>query len=213
MEVTLLNLYTCLTAILLLFVTRLKLYKLFRHISLKLTTLFDKNLYATVILLHYSCHFITFHRLFLIPRPNFSYFYISYFYRDTSSCSVLRDIGRVQQNIGYCPQFDALYDELTAREHLQFYSRLRGIPVNEEAKVELLSCNIIIARFSSDYTVEPVLGGLRHERPLVLNDRFHRHGLFLIDVCTTCYERPPVLRDAFAAQKGWSLKTGSTVLF
>ena len=52
------------------------------------------------------------------------------------SFSVLRDLGRVQQNIGYCPQFDALYDELTAREHLQFYSRLRGIPVNEEAKVE-----------------------------------------------------------------------------
>ena len=49
--------------------------------------------------------------------------------------SVLRDLGRVQQNIGYCPQFDALYDELTAREHLQFYSRLRGIPVKDEAKV------------------------------------------------------------------------------
>ena len=51
------------------------------------------------------------------------------------SFSVLRDIGRVQEKIGYCPQFDALYDELTAREHLQFYSRLRGIAVKDEAKV------------------------------------------------------------------------------
>ena len=31
------------------------------------------------------------------------------------------------------------------------------------------------------------------------------------DFCTTCYERPPVLRDGFAGQKGWSPETGSTV--
>ena len=37
-------------------------------------------------------------------------------------CSVQTDIYQVQRKIGYCPQFDALYDELTAREHLQLYS-------------------------------------------------------------------------------------------
>lgn len=42
---------------------------------------------------------------------------------------------KVQQNIGYCPQFDALFDELTAREHVQLYSRLRGVPPSEEAQV------------------------------------------------------------------------------
>ena len=37
-----------------------------------------------------------------------------------------------------------------------------------------------------------------HERPFVLKDRFHRHELFLIDVArTTCYVRPPDLRDRF----------------
>lgn len=49
--------------------------------------------------------------------------------------SIMKDIYRVQQNIGYCPQFDALYDELTAREHLQLYSRLRGIPPQQQAQV------------------------------------------------------------------------------
>ncbi|OTF75315.1 hypothetical protein BLA29_014523, partial [Euroglyphus maynei] len=29
--------------------------------------------------------------------------------------------------IGYCPQFDALMDDLTGEETLRFYSRLRGI--------------------------------------------------------------------------------------
>lgn len=41
----------------------------------------------------------------------------------------------MQQSLGYCPQFDALFDELTAREHLQLYTRLRGIPWKDEAKV------------------------------------------------------------------------------
>ena len=46
-------------------------------------------------------------------------------------------------------------------------------------------------------TVEPVL--CDHN---VLNNRFDKHGLFLIDVCTTCYERPPVLRDRICWAEG-----------
>ena len=34
-----------------------------------------------------------------------------------------------RQNVGYCPQFDALLDNLTCEEHLDLYSRLRGIPL------------------------------------------------------------------------------------
>ena len=34
-----------------------------------------------------------------------------------------------RQNVGYCPQFDALLDNLTCEEHLELYSRLRGIPM------------------------------------------------------------------------------------
>ncbi|XP_029293444.1 ATP-binding cassette sub-family A member 3 [Cottoperca gobio] len=42
--------------------------------------------------------------------------------------SILRDIKKVQQRIGYCPQFDAVLDHMTGRETLSMYSRLRGIP-------------------------------------------------------------------------------------
>ncbi|CAL9121024.1 unnamed protein product [Musa textilis] len=33
-----------------------------------------------------------------------------------------------RRHIGYCPQFDALLENLTAREHLQLYARLKGVP-------------------------------------------------------------------------------------
>ena len=35
---------------------------------------------------------------------------------------------QVRQRIGYCPQFDALIDQLTGRELLYMYARLRGVP-------------------------------------------------------------------------------------
>ena len=49
--------------------------------------------------------------------------------------SILRDLSKVQQNLGYCPQFDALYDELSAREHLYLYASLRGVPYHEQKTV------------------------------------------------------------------------------
>ncbi|CAN7993624.1 unnamed protein product [Ixodes hexagonus] len=49
--------------------------------------------------------------------------------------SVSRELNKAQRFIGYCPQFDALYDELTAKEHLRLYARFRGIPIKEENRV------------------------------------------------------------------------------
>ncbi|XP_048851974.1 phospholipid-transporting ATPase ABCA1-like [Brienomyrus brachyistius] len=49
--------------------------------------------------------------------------------------SVLTEIDEVHQNMGYCPQFDAINDLLTGREHLEFYAVLRGVPAKEVCKV------------------------------------------------------------------------------
>uniref|UniRef100_A0A8C6NIC1 ABC transporter domain-containing protein n=1 Tax=Nothobranchius furzeri TaxID=105023 RepID=A0A8C6NIC1_NOTFU len=49
--------------------------------------------------------------------------------------SIRTEMRHVHQNMGYCPQFDAINDLLTGREHLEFYARLRGVPENEVAMV------------------------------------------------------------------------------
>mmetsp|Transcript_30475 Transcript_30475/g.46698 ORF Transcript_30475/g.46698 Transcript_30475/m.46698 type:complete len:119 (+) Transcript_30475:4141-4497(+) len=36
--------------------------------------------------------------------------------------------GKARKLIGYCPQFDAIFEGLTVREHLEIYSKLKGIP-------------------------------------------------------------------------------------
>ncbi|XP_073326744.1 phospholipid-transporting ATPase ABCA1-like [Pagrus major] len=49
--------------------------------------------------------------------------------------SVNTEIDEVHQNMGYCPQFDAINDLLTGREHLEFYAILRGVPEKEVCEV------------------------------------------------------------------------------
>uniref|UniRef100_A0A9J7YTW7 P-type phospholipid transporter n=1 Tax=Cyprinus carpio carpio TaxID=630221 RepID=A0A9J7YTW7_CYPCA len=46
-----------------------------------------------------------------------------------------QEIDEVHQNMGYCPQFDAINDLLTGREHLEFYAILRGVPEKEVCEV------------------------------------------------------------------------------
>uniref|UniRef100_A0A8C9VTU3 ATP binding cassette subfamily A member 4 n=1 Tax=Scleropages formosus TaxID=113540 RepID=A0A8C9VTU3_SCLFO len=49
--------------------------------------------------------------------------------------SILTNILDVHQNMGYCPQFDAIDDLMTGREHLCLYARLRGVPESEVGRV------------------------------------------------------------------------------
>uniref|UniRef100_A0A8C4IQ13 ATP-binding cassette, sub-family A (ABC1), member 7 n=1 Tax=Dicentrarchus labrax TaxID=13489 RepID=A0A8C4IQ13_DICLA len=49
--------------------------------------------------------------------------------------SVLTEMERVHQLMGYCPQFDAISDLLTGREHLELYARLRGVQEESVARV------------------------------------------------------------------------------
>lgn len=41
--------------------------------------------------------------------------------------SIKERIDKVQELIGYCPQFDLLWSDLTVEEHLFFYSRLKNV--------------------------------------------------------------------------------------
>ncbi|XP_068958059.1 phospholipid-transporting ATPase ABCA7 [Petaurus breviceps papuanus] len=52
--------------------------------------------------------------------------------------SILSDLQAAQSHMGYCPQFDAITELLTGREHLEFFSRLRGVPEGEVAQVAQL---------------------------------------------------------------------------
>lgn len=52
-----------------------------------------------------------------------------------NSHSIVSEMQKVHKCMGYCPQFDALVDELTATEQLTLYARLRGVPEYEVQRV------------------------------------------------------------------------------
>ncbi|EDL12328.1 ATP-binding cassette, sub-family A (ABC1), member 4, partial [Mus musculus] len=71
--------------------------------------------------------------------------------------SILTSISDVHQNMGYCPQFDAIDDLLTGREHLYLYARLRGVPSKEIEKVanwgiQILGLSLYADRLAGTYS-------------------------------------------------------------
>eukprot|EP00658_Telonema_sp_P-2_P085616 TRINITY_DN9798_c0_g1_i2.p1 TRINITY_DN9798_c0_g1~~TRINITY_DN9798_c0_g1_i2.p1 ORF type:complete len:274 (-),score=50.70 TRINITY_DN9798_c0_g1_i2:220-1041(-) len=42
---------------------------------------------------------------------------------------------QVYRNLGFCPQYDALFEKLTAREHLLLYAAIRGVPKSHRSEV------------------------------------------------------------------------------
>lgn len=49
---------------------------------------------------------------------------------------IRKDIDAVRSSIGLCPQHNILFDDLTVREHIEFFSRLKGLKNNVEREVE-----------------------------------------------------------------------------
>ena len=41
--------------------------------------------------------------------------------------NVAKNLGKTREFFGYCPQFDALVDQLTTEENLKMHARLRGM--------------------------------------------------------------------------------------
>mmetsp|Transcript_17366 Transcript_17366/g.24128 ORF Transcript_17366/g.24128 Transcript_17366/m.24128 type:complete len:436 (-) Transcript_17366:25-1332(-) len=49
--------------------------------------------------------------------------------------NIITDMEQIHQLVGFCPQFDVLWDELSVKEHLLFYLRLKGsVPKEFEAQ-------------------------------------------------------------------------------
>ena len=44
--------------------------------------------------------------------------------------SVSREPEKTRRRVGYCPQFDAHFANMTGREHVELYATIKGIPAS-----------------------------------------------------------------------------------
>ena len=58
-----------------------------------------------------------------------------------NNLELLNNFDKVRNLIGYCPQFDAIFDYLTVEENLAFYANIKGIPERLVINLIILSGN------------------------------------------------------------------------
>lgn len=75
----------------------------------------------------------------------------------------------VQLQIGLCPQFDLLWDNLTVREHLLFYARVKGIPPEKENEmVEMALKDVLLGKFAN-FMVSELSGGMKRRLSVAIS--------------------------------------------
>ena len=73
------------------------------------------------------------------------------------------DMTMIRRMTGICPQHDVLFDELTPREHLQFFARIRGMAEREvPGEVEDILNDIDLAEKKDD-VVKNLSGGQKRK--------------------------------------------------
>lgn len=66
---------------------------------------------------------------------------------------IATETSEVYKNIGICPQFDILWDDLTVGEHLYFYARIKLVPKNlEKATVKASLATVGLEPFENRLT-------------------------------------------------------------
>ena len=68
---------------------------------------------------------------------------------------VVRNPDKIKRLVGYCPQFDALWDKLTARQHLHLYGAIKGVPEDKMVR----EVNLILASMGLNDFADKMAGG------------------------------------------------------
>jgi ATP-binding cassette, subfamily A (ABC1), member 3 len=99
--------------------------------------------------------------------------------------SVLNEPQKTRRRIGYCPQFDAHFVNMTGREHLEMYAAIKGVPLSavKEAAAEKLN-EIGLSAYDGDRLCSTYSGGMRRRLSLGIATVGSPQIVFL-DECST----------------------------
>ncbi|KAI6232585.1 ABC transporter ced-7 [Aphelenchoides fujianensis] len=75
--------------------------------------------------------------------------------------NVLTDLTEIRKSLGYCPQFNPLYDRLTCIEHLRLATRLRGVPCEQTELTAILDAVGLVEK--RDVESSKLSGGMKRK--------------------------------------------------
>lgn len=99
--------------------------------------------------------------------------------------SVANEPEKTRRRVGYCPQFDAHFTNLTGREHVELYASIKGIPAHlvKEAALAKLT-EVGLSEFDSDRLAAGYSGGMKRRLSLATATIGNPQIVFL-DECST----------------------------
>lgn len=99
--------------------------------------------------------------------------------------SVSKEPERTRRRVGYCPQFDAHFTNMTGREHVELYASIKGIPadiVKQASKLKL--AEVGLSDDDSDRICSGYSGGMKRRLSLACATIGNPQIVFL-DECST----------------------------
>ncbi|PAA89137.1 hypothetical protein BOX15_Mlig015942g2 [Macrostomum lignano] len=118
--------------------------------------------------------------------------------------------GATNGAVGYCPQHNPLFDSITVMEHLEFYSRIRGVPKNVAAKQIPNLVNGLGLSEHRDKQAEQLSGGNKRRLCLAIS-LLGNPSLVVIDEASTGVD-PEAKRLIWSAIRGMANDQRSVVV-
>ncbi|MEN1967725.1 ABC transporter ATP-binding protein [Lentibacillus sp. N15] len=116
---------------------------------------------------------------------------------------------KVMQQIGYMAQSDALYSELTARQNLDFFAGIYGIPKKQRKQRIIDVAEMVNLTEHLDKTLEKYSGGMKRRMSLAVA-LLHQPKLLILDEPTVGID--PVLRASIWKELKELQKQGTTII-
>jgi ATP-binding cassette subfamily A (ABC1) protein 3 len=111
--------------------------------------------------------------------------------------SVTKQPEKTRRRVGYCPQFDAHFSNLTGREHVELYAAIKGIPkefINESAAS--LLARVGLNEDDSDRLAAGYSGGMKRRLSLACA-MIGQPQIIFLDECSTGVD-PVARREIWA---------------
>ena len=83
--------------------------------------------------------------------------------------SIVTDLDAARRKLGLCPQFDALLPNLTAREHLNMFAKVRGVPAEMRPRIVERTIVDMGLSLKADCRVDTYSGGNKRKLSVALS--------------------------------------------
>ena len=107
------------------------------------------------------------------------------------------ELQQVQSLTGYCPQFNILWDELTAREHLTLFARLRNVPSAGREEMIAGKLGLVGLLSSADKLTQTFSGGMKRRLSVIMSSVGDPKVIFM--------DEPTTGMDPITRREVWKL--------